>query len=266
VAVLTAFCDETHVQDRAEFSFVGGYIFDAEGHRQFTEKWAAVLKPLQSRGVRFFHAAPCDAGQDAFKKLSFAERRVLFGDLISLIRSTAKCGIAVSLQDETFKKVIERNKFQEFTGAKYTVCSFRLLTAIATWANENKFEGKIAYRFESGNEHQSEADFMMRQIESNSELSEQFRYGGHSFEPKYALPPLQAADLWIWLCQKMWYRENNEPNPYWDNLRKQPGIPHLMHKIGALSFGTLAFMNMTHGIKSNREYEKQTGKVRRYTI
>jgi hypothetical protein len=266
VVLLTAFCDETHVQNSAEFSFVGGYIFDAEGQQRFTEKWAAVLRPLQSRGVRFFHAAPCHAGQDAFNNISFAERRALFGDLISLIRATAKCGIAVSLQDEIFKKAIERNKFQEFTGAKYTACSFRLLTAIAAWADENKFEGKIAYRFESGNEHQSEADFMMRQIENNSALSEQFRYGGHSFEAKDALLPLQAADLWVWLCQKMWYQENNGPDPYWDNLRKQPGIPHLMHKIGDVSFGTLAFMNMALGIKSNRDYEKQTGNVRRYTI
>jgi hypothetical protein len=167
VAVITAFCDETKTDDRSDLSFVGGYIFDADGQKAFTEKWAGVLKPLSSRGIRYFHASPCHANEDEFKNLSFAERRALFGDLISLIRSTAKCAIAVSLFDKDFKEILQRNKFQEYTGTKYTACALRAVSGIAQWAHDEKIEGKISYRFESGNEHQPEADFMMRQIESN---------------------------------------------------------------------------------------------------
>lgn len=265
VAVITAFCDETKTDERSDLSFVGGYIFDAEGQKAFTERWATVLKPLSSRGIRYFHASPCNAGVDEFESLNFAERCALFGDLISLIRSTAICAIAISLFDKDFKDIIRRNKFQEYTGTKYTACVLRAISGIAQWAHDGKLDGKISYRFESGNEDQPEADFMLRQIEKNPELSEQLRYGGHAFEPKYSLLPLQAADLWLWLCQRMWNKK--ERNPYWDNLRQQPGaIPHYVHKMSSASVGFMALMNMTNRIKSNREYEKQTGHPRTYTI
>jgi len=265
VAVLTAFCDESNTHKGAEFTCVGGYMFDEDGQKRFTEKWAKVLEPLKPKGIRYFHASACEARDDEFANLSYAEKLAFFGDLIALIRSTAKFGFVVGIEESTFATVIARNKFQEFTGTKYTACALRALESLGKWADEAKFDGKISYRFESGNQHQGEADFMMRQIEASQDLSEQFRYGGHSFEPKYSLLPLQAADLWVWLWQRMVTQEQVAPDQYWENLRRSPGkIPHYVHVMKTVSFNLLAMMNMFHGIRSNKEYEKNPTK--HYTI
>jgi len=263
MAALTAFCDETGTHGCAPLTCVGGYVFDEDGQKAFTEKWAEVMEPLRRRGIRYFHAAPCNAGDEPFSNLNFAERQALFGDLISLVRDTAKFGMAAGIEDHIFKEVMERNKVQEFTGSKYTACALRSLSSLQQWADEQGFDGKILYRFESGNEHQGEADCMMRCIADSPDLSKRFRYEGHSFEPKYSLLPLQAADLWVWLWQRAFSDENW--SAYLRSLLRKPGhIPHYVHHMTDLSLNMLALVNMTYGVKSNREYERQNGKVRTY--
>ncbi len=266
MATLTAFCDETGTHDPAPLTCVGGYVFDEEGQRAFTEKWAKTLEPMKQRGIRCFHAADCNAANaPPFSSLSLAERKAFFDDLISLIRSTAKFGMAAAIEDQTFKQVIKRNKVQIFTGSKYTACALRSLIFIQQWADERSFDGTIFYRFESGNEYQGEADFMMKRIARTPELRQRFRYEAHSFEPKYSLLPLQAADLWVWLWQRA-FSQNKQSAHLRSLLRKPEHIPHFVHHITDLSLNMLALVNMFYDIKSNRQYEAQDGKNRHYSM
>jgi hypothetical protein len=200
--VLTAFFDETGTHGLAPITCVGGYVFDVDGQRAFVDQWSKILEPLEHKGVRYFHAADCNTGNGVFSNLNSAQRRAFFGDLISLVRSTAKFGTAAAIEDEVFKQVMLRSKLQTFTGTKYTACAIRSLTFLGQWADEQQFDGLICYKFESGNESQHEADRMMKRISEVPDLSQRFRYGGHEFKPKDSLMPLQAADLLVWLWQR----------------------------------------------------------------
>ena len=50
---LTAVFDETGTHCGTSFTCVGGYVFDQDGERGFTEKWAKVSEPLKRRGIGF---------------------------------------------------------------------------------------------------------------------------------------------------------------------------------------------------------------------
>jgi len=265
VTILTAFCDETGTHAGAPLTSVGGYVFDKEGQQLFSQQWAAVLQPLKEKGIRYFRASACQAADGPFANLSSAERDALFGDLIRMVRGTGKFGMAAGIEDCVFQEVMHRNKVQGYTGTKYTACALRCLTLLGQWADENNYEGGIEYLFESGNQSQSEADHMMRQIADNPELASRFRYVGHGFHPKYSLLPLQAADLLVWLWQKACAEEAF--SPYFQSLRKQPGaIPHYVVHLSDTSLNIMAIVNMHYGVRSNQPYESQEGNVRIYTV
>ncbi len=265
VAMLTAFCDETGTHAAAPLTCVGGYLFDEESQKTFSEEWAEKLKPYRSRGVKFFHSSPCDAGDGPFANLSKAERDAMFGDLIALTRATAKCAAVAGIEESIYRGCSERLLAQSYTGTKYTACVLQFLYMIGDWATEQKIEDKIFYIFADGEEAQDEVDSMMKQIENMPDLSNRFHYGGHQFSKQATVLPLQAADLWAWIWQKCWARK--EWTPYAKALLKRPGhIPHLANNMSDISLSIHAMVNMDKGLKSNREYPKQTGKVRKYTV
>jgi hypothetical protein len=261
--ILKAFCDETCTHAGAPLTCVGGYIFDEKGERMFSKEWVEIFKPFKDRGIDCFHANKCYKRTGQFSALTDdSERDFLFNSLIALTLKTAKLGIVSGIEDKVFKAVMERNKFQTFTGSKYTVCTLRSLSLIEQWANENKFDGKVIYLFESGNEHQGEADEMMGIISKDKKLRADFRYENHDFIKKSLLPPLQAADMFVWLFQK-WSAEGT-PTAFLNSLLNDRRFPHIYQPISDLSLNMLALLNMTHGVKSKRKYESQTGKVKHY--
>jgi len=106
---------------------------------------------------------------------------------------------------------------------------------------------------------------MMEQIAENPELSARFRYGGHGFDPKHTLLPLQAADLWAWLWQKNYGQKKFDA--FTKSLFRSPGrIPHYVTEVTDVSLNVLALENMFYGVQSNRRYETQDGKVRIFRV
>lgn len=263
--MLTSYCDETNTHEGAPFTGVGGYVFDDDGQRRFTEEWAKVLLPLRAHRINYFRAADCYYGAPPFSALSGDERRGLFRDLISLTRATAKFGMVARINDESFTTAVRRNKLESFTGSKYTACALRSLAFIARWTEETKFDGSVVYLFESGNEHEGEADHMMKQIRDDPRLGEKFHYEHHGFYPKTSALPLQAADLWVWLYQK-WSKDRTQRALLLDLIAEPSRIPHWEEDITHLSLSVLALGNMADGIKSNRKYEIQAGPIRTYSF
>lgn len=192
--MLTAYFDESQSQDKS-MTCVGGYVFDQNGLDQFNENWAGILRPLQAKGIRYFHASPCNARQEEFSSLNDAERRVLFGDLINVIRTNSKLGLVISLEDAVLEGVVERNKIQSYIGSKYTACALMAMQQIADWSKAEGYEEQISYNFEAG-PLQQEADWMMNRIAENPELATRYRYGNHGFFLRILLSPYKRPIYW----------------------------------------------------------------------
>jgi hypothetical protein len=263
--ILKVRCDETGTHRDAPMTCMGGYVFDEDGERVFTSEWARALEPFKARGIELFHANKCYSRKGEFSVIDEAEKGGLFTSLIALTRRTAKFGMVSGIKNEVFEKVMHRNKFQTFTRSKYTICALRSLTLIEQWADENKFDGKMLYLFESGNEHQGEANAMMETIKKDPKMRKAFRYENHDFLKKSLLPPLQAADMFLWLFQR-WFSEGKQDPFLHDLLNGDGDVSHLYQNITELSLGMLALMNMAYGVKSNRKYQSQPGRFKKYTI
>lgn len=255
-------CDETGTHAGAPITCVGGYVFDEEGEKEFTTEWVRFLQPFKRLGIEIFHANKCYGRKGEFAVLDDDVRKELLIALIALIRRTSKFGMVSGIRDEVFGMVIQRNKFQAFTGSKYTVCALRSFTLVEKWADENKFDGEIAYVFEAGNEHQGEANTMMGNIKKTPQMRKAFRYQRHEFIKKPLLPPLQAADMFVWFIQR-WFSENKR-DEFLTELLREGGITHWYQEISDLSLNMLALMNMNYGVKSGRKYETQRGRIKRY--
>lgn len=243
---------------------MGGYVFDEGGEQEFAKEWVRFLEPFSRRGIKAFHANKCHGLKGEFNVLGKEEKERLFTSLIALTKRTAKLGIVSAIRDEVFKTVIARNKFQAFTGSKYTICALRSLTFIEQWADENKFEGKIVYQFESGNEHQGEANAMMNAIKNSPQTRAAYYYQHHEFIEKRLLPSLQAADMLVWLFQR-WFSRSHQDH-FLKTLLEKGSIKHMYQEITDLSVSMLALQNMHYGIKSDRKYETQKGPTKTYRM
>jgi hypothetical protein len=223
-----------------------------------------VLRPLNTRGIEYFHAGRCFGRYDEFDVLGESEKSALFEELISLIKRTARVGLVCGLSEESFTTAIRRNKLRRFSGSMYTACVLRSLDLIQSWADEENFDGKIVYVFEAGHEFEGEADAMLTQIVDVPEHRERLRYGGHQFAPKLEHPPLQAADLFLWLWQKG--QREGKKHPYFRDLVH---LRHAQMPVTHLCLSVLAIGNMNRGIESTRNgrgYEIQTGAVKTYSF
>src|SRR5258708_21127773 len=125
--ILKACCDETGTHDGAPITCMGGYVFDEDGEKEFTSEWVKVLQAFKNRGIEFFHANKCYLRKGEFSVIDEAEKGEVFTSLIALTRRTAKFGMVSGIRDEVFEEVMRRNKFQTFTGSKYTICALRSL-------------------------------------------------------------------------------------------------------------------------------------------
>ena len=183
VTAFTALCDETGIHDDAPITAVGGYLFDEDGHRRFTESWFETLRPFKDRGIDLFHAGECFEGHGKFKALDDTERDGLFRSLIALVRTTAKVGVLCSLEDRAFE-TIRSNKLRVYSGSKYTASAMRIFPFVGDWLRKSGLQGSVLYLFESGYEYWKEADFMMEQAVVSPEFREASFYSNHDFQSK----------------------------------------------------------------------------------
>ncbi len=269
MAAYTTLCDETGIHDDAPITGVGGYVFDEDGHQQFTESWFETMRPFKDRGIEFFHAGECFERKGKFEVIDETEKDTLFRSLIALTRRTAKVGIVCSIEDQAFTTAIRRNKLRMYSGCKYTACALRLLPFVGNWLRNAQLDGSVLYLFENGYEYWKEADFMIGQAASNPEFRRAAVYSNHDFQSKRGQLAFQAADLFLWLWQK--YKREKVKHEYFVELLKPPEkLPHIEREVTHVDLGILAMDNMGKGIKSNRkkspDYDLQTGKIKTYRL
>jgi hypothetical protein len=64
--------------------------------------------------------------------------------------------------------------------------------------DERNFTGKVAYFFESGCQHQSQANAILKEIAAIDDERRAFRYLSHSFVDKIEARPVQTGDILSW--------------------------------------------------------------------
>jgi hypothetical protein len=191
VVVIQAFLDEGSTHDDAPLTCVGGYLFHPEAAVRFQSEWNKILKPFASRGVTYFHAAPCACPDDNFVFLKPEERKYLFREIVTLTKATALLGFAAELEKSVFLDWQRDNpSIASLIGSRYASCCLQCLLFIKEWAKKENFTDRIAYEFEAigeqktgkqkgrGSPFENEVRRLMHSVESHPALSEAFRWGG----------------------------------------------------------------------------------------
>jgi hypothetical protein len=219
LTLIEAYFDES-IDDGSTVLCVAGYLFRKEDCRDLDLKWKAVLDRF---GLPFFRMSACAHGNWPFDKLCRDQRIEAETLMIKIIRSHMLFGSAVSVNER------EYNSWSalQYIGNAYTYCCWQSLAGMRHWMEENKIDGDVAYFFESGHQHQSEANEVMKRIFSNSDLKRHYRYVTHAFVDKKRVRPVQTADILAWLHANRLKRiQEGNYTPRKDYVALVEGKPH----------------------------------------
>lgn len=189
VVVMVSYYDASEIGDHLA---IGGLLFRKKNIKPFEKEWRAMLR---KHGLTHFHMTDCNAGEGEYKTLERDERDASAREAIRLIIKYATKGVIFSVSKTDFAEIIGSNGFMPnpFTlGAWYSLFDTRY------YADTNDTKARIAYVFESGDDHQSDAENLLTGISEEPTRAESFYYYGHAFLPKRTSLPTQAADILAW--------------------------------------------------------------------
>jgi hypothetical protein len=192
VAFLECYFDESGTDDGSPVLCVAGYLFDKEECKQLDLKLKEVLDRYR---LPFFRMSACAHNQRPFKHLSRDECIEVEKAMIGLINQHAMLGVAIAVNEADYNTWFEGTNP---AGDAYTFCCWQILAGIRTWIIRNKFQGEIAYFFESGHASQSQANAVMNRIFNNPSLRTAYCYVAHAFVNKQKVRPVQTADILAW--------------------------------------------------------------------
>jgi hypothetical protein len=220
VAMIEAYFDESGSDDGSPALCVAGYLFRKEECQALDLKWKVVLDDF---GLPYFRMSACAHGNHPFDKLCLNQRIEVEKLMIELVRSHMLFGAAVSVNEQEYNSWPARR----LIGSAYTYCCWQSLAGMLDWLEQNKIDGDLAYFFESGHEHQSQANAIMKRIFDNPKLRQHYRYITHAFVDKQKVRPVQTADILAWLHAKhLKDLQNGKSNPRADFVALVEGRPH----------------------------------------
>lgn len=196
--MMAAYLDESGTHDGAPMC-VAGYLFTAPQARQFNKKWAKVR---EREGIGYFHTKDAsNPSRGELKDKSPARVLALRKELIALIRERMLYGAAVVMSVDEYTGKAPPGFIAHY-GNAYTACLHLCLGLLVTWVKKSSYKGRIAYFFESGHEHQNEANERFQNIARSTAAKDDWRYTSHSFVSKKEHPPCDAADFLAWQVNK----------------------------------------------------------------
>jgi hypothetical protein len=195
---MEAYFDESGTHDGSPISCVSGYLFNPRNARKLCKEWKAALP----RGIECFHMTDCATGGGKFRHLSKDERAALVRNLIAILNRRYTFGLTISFSDEEFRREAPSGWFERW-GHPYTICIRKALYYFEQWCDQHSYYGPIAYVFEKGAKHWTEAANLLQLIEAQPDEKKRFRLGSFAFVDKSEAIPIQAADLFAWEYRKM---------------------------------------------------------------
>ena len=195
MAVIEAYFDESQSHTGNPFLCVAGCVFKPKQAIAFDGDWRKMLDDFD---LPYFRMSACEARAEPFEHLEREVRIAIQGRAARIINEHILHGVVVSVDPEEYMKITPPHPL--IARQPYTFCVYGSFIAVRQRANADKYDGKIAYFFEAGQEHQEETDRLMREYMSAPDSQETFRYQSHSFVKKQDSMLLQAADFLAWHC------------------------------------------------------------------
>jgi hypothetical protein len=191
--------DESMVDERLPLTTVSGYLFEKQNYLAFDAAMRAMLRKYR---LCYFRMSECLAESGQFKKYRTTPQvEEVEREVIRLIRRHAVLGVGASVSESLFNLLQPRHS-EVLMGGPYTMLCQWCLAEMGKWAKENKLQREIAYFFEAGCEHQSEANARLNRISLEPKLKRQYRYASHSIVDKMRMRGLQAADMLAWFLRR----------------------------------------------------------------
>lgn len=193
--MVETYFDESGSHENSPVLCVAGYIIEKDACIILDDEWE---KALTKFDLPFFRMSACANGTYPFKHLSMDDRIAVEKELIAIMKANVSYGIAVTVEPKMYDAIMPAAPDLAIGDSAYTFCARTCLTAVKVWAREQKYQGDIAYFFESGHRSQSHANALMNEVFKEPSLKEEYRYVSHTFADKKKVRPLQAADLIAW--------------------------------------------------------------------
>jgi hypothetical protein len=125
---------------------------------------------------------------------------------VSIINRRTEAAAIVLCEREEFEALAPKAKGQPRD--PYALCCHICMFMLGKWMKSTNRQGRIAYFFESGNQHAGEAHRLLSLAVTPEGkavgLADRYRYESHTFLNRAVAPPLQAADLLAWEWTKLY--------------------------------------------------------------
>jgi hypothetical protein len=205
MAKMEAYFDESGTHDGSAFVCVAGYLFEKGTATILDIAWRRML---EEKGLPFFRMSDCANRTGPFKGWSKDETTNLEIRAIDLVKTYATHGFAASVVVDDFHLIPNLGLFD----SAYSFACLQMLLGVQWWTNGNEFHDDVAYVFESGAQHQSEANAFMQKVFKHPQMKIDFRYSSHTFVDKASATQLQCADLlaWHWFTYNRRAREGQK--------------------------------------------------------
>ena len=197
MASMEAYFDESGTHKGSPFVCVAGYLFEKGNAAALDAAWREML---EEKGLPFFRMSDCAHTTGPFEGWLREDTDKLATKAIELVKLYATHGFAASVDLDDFRLIPNLGLFD----SAYSFSCLQMLFGVKRWADANRFCGEIAYIFESGALHQSEANAFMNKVFKTPQMKNEFRYSTHDFKSKSEVIQLQCADLLAW----QWFTHN----------------------------------------------------------
>ena len=191
MAEMEAYFDESGTHNSSPFVCVAGYLFEKGNATALDIAWRKMLK---EKGLAFFRMSDCAHRTGPFKGWSKDDTANLEIRAIDLVKAYAAHGFLASVVMDDFHLIPNLGLFD----SAYSFACLQMFLGVKWWSDTNDFHGEVSYFFESGAEHQSEANAFMGKVFKHPQMKIDFRYSSHKFVDKVSAGHLQCADLLAW--------------------------------------------------------------------
>lgn len=201
VTISEVYIDESIEQQGPPILCVAGYVFRKSKAKEFHRVWSAYLK---RKGLPHFHMTDCAAKQAAFKGRNDCDE--IARELIRLTKEYTSFGFAVSLDTRDYDELIGPH---EGMRSAYAFALLAGMHHVLRWRERSRTTGPTAFFFESGHQHQGDANTWLTWMLGSQHLRDDLGYEGvHAFIPKET-PALHPADnlSWHWRLETVRSRE-----------------------------------------------------------